>query len=211
MKKAILGFLAAASAIGLAQPADASVILPNTTHQGVSKNAYFLVTDGNPLTGTDIVNAIIGDLIKFGSAAHPFFFTDDFRFRIGPGVAGNSLIGLGSGSVTTGGSILLGATDLDLTSVTINNGLIMTIIPIITHDGGLTESATLGGEAIYSGKTIDLIISGYSRGHGQFAGNLTYEPNAPVPETSTWAMMLLGFSFLGMAFRRRPRLAMQAA
>jgi hypothetical protein len=41
----------------------------------------------------------------------------------------------------------------------------------------------------------------------QFPGGEIRAVLAPVPEPSTWAMMLLGFAVIGIAARRRPRLA----
>jgi len=40
---------------------------------------------------------------------------------------------------------------------------------------------------------------------GSFTGNVTISPIAAVPEAATWAMMLLGFTGMGMVIRRRRR------
>ena len=217
MKKTILAILAAASAIGLAQPANAAIITPGMTTGGASHNATFTLVpgSGSPLTGTQDVTASFSDYINLGSTSTPFSFTDDFRFKIGPfsGPTAGSFIGLGSGTLSTTVNTFGSSQDLDLISVIINNGHgYIFSLPITSPPGdlkNLSESAGTSGVKIYSGATIDLIVSGNSRGKGYFNGSLTFSPSA-VPEASTWAMMLLGFGFLGMAFRRRPRLALQA-
>lgn len=209
--KVILGILAAASAIAVAQPASAAtyLITPTTTNGGPSGQAYFTVNYGNPFTGKSVVHARFGDLILSGTPSNLFAFSDDYQFHIGPGVNGTLFIGFGSGTVSTSSGTAGVDTDLDFTSVFLNNGVTNYKIKITSQDGGLTEVAQAGGIPIYSGETIDLIISGVSRGSGQFDGNLTFKP--AVPEASTWMMMLLGFGFLGMAFRRRPRRSVQVA
>ena len=196
--------LAAVSALALAQPASATVVPPGATPgTPVGSNAFFYVF-GNPFTGTEEVTANIGDTIKKGSINSPFSFTDDFRFSIGP--SGGALIGSGSGRVITGSTRFFIKSDLDFTSITVNGVSLL----IQSMDGGLNEFATTSNVPIYSGVLNDIVVTGLSRGLGSFSGTLTFEPNA-VPEPATWALMLIGFGFMGMAFRRRRPLAVQTA
>jgi hypothetical protein len=56
----------------------------------------------------------------------------------------------------------------------------------------------------------------FSTPNGHSEGKFTYTDGAPVitavPETSTWAMMILGFVSVGfMAYRRKNQLALDAA
>jgi hypothetical protein len=48
-----------------------------------------------------------------------------------------------------------------------------------------------------------LSAGGYSQGSANFSVVYTYTPTAPVPEPSTWAMMLAGFAGLGLAAKGR--------
>jgi hypothetical protein len=48
-----------------------------------------------------------------------------------------------------------------------------------------------------------LSAGGYTQGSANFSVVYTYTPTAPVPEPSTWAMMLVGFAGLGLAGYRR--------
>jgi PEP-CTERM motif len=50
-----------------------------------------------------------------------------------------------------------------------------------------------------------LSAGGYSQGSANFSVVYTYTPTAPVPEPSTWAMMLVGFAGLGFAGYRKAR------
>jgi PEP-CTERM motif len=55
-----------------------------------------------------------------------------------------------------------------------------------------------------------LIAGGYTQGSANFSVVYTYTPTAPVPEPSTWAMMLVGFAGLGFAGYRTSRSAVAA-
>jgi hypothetical protein len=198
MMKAIFAVLAATSVLALTQPAIATVVLPGTPAvQGVP--APFFTVSGNPFTGTSPVTANIGDTIALGTITTPYFFTDDFQFTIGPKPGGN-FIGTGSGQVSTITGTFQSDTDLDFSTVTVNG---VPVIPVSLL-GGLYEFAFDSNVPIYSGVLNDIIVTGYSRGLGSYGGTITFQPGA-VPEPATWAMMLLGFGFMGMGLRGRRR------
>lgn len=191
--KRFFTIFAAASALALASTANAAIITPGSPPPGV-----FVVT-GNPFTGTSPVTATIGNTPQVGgTVAAPVSFSDSFLFTIGP--PGGALIGTGSGSIITSTSLQFSATDLDLTSVTVN-GVALTITRTA---GGLIESSGTSNVNIFGGQLNNITVTGVSRGLGSYGGNLTFIPTA-VPEPGTWAMMLLGFGAIGFSMRRRRR------
>jgi hypothetical protein len=102
--------------------------------------------------------------------------------------------GVASGSFDWTGTISFPTpTTIDITgSGTINN------------EG--TRSFTLGTSGIFfNGTTFELFWSGTDPMFGTIGGDTTLTAATPaVPESSTWAMMLLGFAGLGfMAYRRK--------
>jgi len=61
-----------------------------------------------------------------------------------------------------------------------------------------------GGSAILDAGNYYLDISGIAGTTAGYGGNLSTSLVAPIPEPSTWAMMILGFAGVGfMAYRRR--------
>ena len=70
-------------------------------------------------------------------------------------------------------------------------------------DAGTELDIVVGGAGMYS----PIGING-GGGGGSFVWDPTAIPAQPVPETSTWAMMLIGFAGLGFAgYRQRTALA----
>jgi hypothetical protein len=191
--RSYLKLLAAASALAFASTANAAIITP-----GAPPPAVFVVS-GNPLTGTSPVTATIGNTPQVGgTTAVPVNFSDSFLFTIGP--VGGSLIGTGSGGITTTTSLQFSTTDLDLTSVIVNG----TALTISRTAGGLIETSGTSNVNIFSGQLNNITVTGVSRGLGSYGGNLTFIPGA-VPEPGTWAMMLIGFGAIGFSMRRRRR------
>ncbi|MFL6785506.1 MAG: FxDxF family PEP-CTERM protein [Sphingomicrobium sp.] len=185
----------------LAQPANAVVIVP-----GAGAPAVFAVS-GNPFTGTSPVTATIGNTPNVGgTVATPVNFSDDFQFTIGP--PGGGLIGTGSGSLATSTSVLLSATDLDLTSILVNGTPITITRTGGTATNGLIETAGTANVPIFSGQLNHIVVNGVSRGFGSYGGNLTF---LPVPEPATWMMMLLGFGAIGLSIRKRKSVIAQLA
>lgn len=120
-------------------------------------------------------------------------FTHTFAFTI-------PQTGVGSGSITTSASFLGSTNDTDFISVLFNGS------PVgLTELGdGLVEMAFATGVPITSGMLNQLVINGESRGNGSYGGQITFNPvNSAVPEPTTWAMLLFGFSAIGFAMRRR--------
>ena len=138
-------------------------------------------------------------------------FTDLFQFTIPQN-------GVGSGSVITGTDAFLSTTDLDITSVTVNG---LAALLVLRDSGGnvcfvrggvtgcgATEGYSIAGVPITSLALNTINVTGTSRGLGSFGGNATF---SPVPEPATWAMMLIGFGAMGVAFRRRRVSALKIA
>jgi len=134
-----------------------------------------------PITGA--VSATIGRTdIGMG------IFRDIYRFIV-------DIDGIGSGSIST--SLSGPLTNIDFLSVMINGQA----VPILGQ-GTDVEFAGISGIIITPGTVNELIVQGRSGGLGSYGGNLTFTPNAAIPEPATWAMMLAGFGVLGYAMRR---------
>lgn len=114
--------------------------------------------------------------------------------------------GLGSGSVATSTATIMSRIDLDIVSVFVNNIMIPGVKTQTTDPKtgivGETETFSLSGVPISIGDNF-IRITGTSRGNGSYGGNLTFSP--AVPETGTWAMMIIGFGAVGAAMRYRRR------
>jgi hypothetical protein len=100
--------------------------------------------------------------------------------------------------ITTTGA---GTTNIDFTSVTLN-GHTFTLSP-----AGITEGGGIGFINVAAGlQTIE--VKGSSGNNGSFSGTFAF---APVPETATWGMMLLGVGAMGAVMRRRRTAGVVAA
>ena len=192
--------LGAASALALAtlaQPAAAATIFPG--NPTAVPGAVFTVF-GNP-DGSESITAIVG---RGGLSASG---TDIFRFAIGDNAdPKGDPIGDGTGSVTTSRRIeISGLNGLDFTKVEFWNGATLFDIPI-GLDGSGMSAESLGLIPIFEDVFNELRIT-YNVEAGStnasYSGQLTFSPNAAVPEPATWAMMLVGFAAVGAALRRR--------
>jgi hypothetical protein len=80
--------------------------------------------------------------------------------------------------------------------------------PFTHHVSGVTDITYLAVGALPK-VSFDPLASPYGGADGFFITGLDFQPEVappPVPELSTWAMMVAGFAFLGYAgFRRRSR------
>lgn len=204
--RGIISIIAGTAAIALSATAanGAVTIITPTSHP---PGTTFSVS-GNPFTGTDPLSAIIGHTgIPSG------VFEDIYRFTIG--VLGQGQIGTASGGITTNITIggIGGRTDIDFTKVLVN-GMFATGTYTDLHGNacitpgvgscGAGETFTIAGVPITGGvlNEIDVYgkVGGPKRGIGSYGGSATF---LPVPEPTTWAMMLLGFGAIGIGVRRK--------
>ncbi|WP_228242415.1 FxDxF family PEP-CTERM protein [Porphyrobacter sp. GA68] len=177
--RTLLALAATASAFAIAPAAQAATFFPG--------NPGFAVF-GDGTTGTSPVSAVIGNGGLSGTG------TDNFIFQIGP-VTGD-FIGLGSGSVVT--SFTLAATNgLRFDSVIFNNG-IQDFVVAVTGNMAARDSIP-----IFSGNVNRLTVNYTANTNASYGGNLTFTPQAPIPEPATWMMMILGFAAVGFAMRKR--------
>lgn len=199
MRKLVLGLMGA-TALAFGSAANATIVTnygPGVTPAGTTFNVF-----GDPINGP------VGATYSHGGIGADTFL-DTITFTIGAN-------GLGSGDLTT--SLVVGglgtALDLDILSVLFNgtpiNGIYTDALnnPCNTPNVGtcLNQKFSASNLPITAGVANTLVISGLSRGLGQYSGTLTFLPSA-VPEPGTWAMMLLGFGAVGFAMRRRRRTA----
>lgn len=56
-----------------------------------------------------------------------------------------------------------------------------------------------------------LTVTGRTFGQAAYAGTLSFRADAPVPEPSTWLMMIVGFGAVGYSLRRRTALQARQA
>lgn len=181
MNRVLLSTLTAVAACALAPSANA-VTIENDFTPG---SPEFTVS---PDAETGEIAATIG---RTGIAAGNFIDTYFFE------VFSN---GLGSGSVSTSTARLFSRLDLDILSVFVND---VEVKGTKTKFGnGETETFALANVPISLGVNF-IRITGLSRGNGSYGGNLTFSP--AVPETGTWAMMIIGFGAVGAAMRYRRR------
>jgi|GEM_PF-5903591 len=177
MKSIILAATGFASAIALSPSAIAATFVPGDPEFQVSGD----ITSGP-------VSASIGNVgIEAGD------FTDSFVFRI-------DQVGWGSGSLSTGTSVLGDATDVDIFSVMVNGMLAEKTI----SDDGLSEFFNISNVPIAFGELNEIVVTGFSRGNGSYGGNATFTPSA-IPEPASWAMLIMGFGMIGMGLRYKSR------
>jgi len=180
MKRLLLSTMAFASAFAMAPAAHA------VDMDYVPGNPEFTVKG-------DITNGTVSaDFGRSGIAAGDF--TDTFNFII-------DQAGLASGTLSTSTTRFKSPTDLDILSVFIN-GFAATKTVI-----GKAEFFEINNVAIASGATNQIVVNGFSRGNGAYAGTATFEPTAAVPEAGTWAIMLFGIGGIGASMRVRRRQA----
>jgi hypothetical protein len=134
-----------------------------------------------------------------GSASDVFLYASDTDFL----TSGNFLLTLGGTNSGGSGSEIgraWGGTNNTALSFSLAN-LIATEGPLSGASfSGLTSGSFLAGVSPYS-LTIGMDISRSTAGTS--TGDLNFSV-APVPEPSTWAMMILGFAGIGfMAYRRK--------
>lgn len=174
MKKlAIALALTAPVLFGFAAPASAATTINNSSF-------YYDQADG---TGT--FSAAVGGTGTF-SVAYPF--------NVGPsaGTAGLSIssIVLKTSAIISGLTVDLNGTQYAFTSVptTDSSGKVSYVT-----SGSFTQSVLAGVQ--------NLVVSGSIASTTSFSGTLGFITS--VPESSTWAMMILGMGAVGVSLRRR--------
>jgi len=122
-------------------------------------------------------------------------FVDVFHF-----VLPNSLVTGSAINIALFGNNTVG--DIDFSSISLGNTLFTKVLGDNAGLGGM-EVWQLNPATSFAAGTYDLVVAGKAFGVASYAGTLNVMPSA-VPETATWAMMLMGFGAMGMAMRRRP-------
>jgi len=94
------------------------------------------------------------------------------------------------------GSILSGPkTDVNFTSAKLNGASLSVI------STGSSELRQLLDIPIAANEIVTLVVNGSSQLYGSYS--VTFATAGAVPETATWALMVLGFGAVGYAMRRR--------
>lgn len=80
-----------------------------------------------------------------------------------------------------------------------------------TTVGGTTYSLTEFSFRRYLGDAVSPYVATPGNDGNDYSGNFTFSATtAPVPEPTTWALMLVGFGAVGYSIRSRPRRQLQA-
>ena len=203
-KGTFAGALILASLIGtVADPAQAAYIITfsetgnDVTASGsgaINLAGLTFITSGATLSeiaptfATEATGAA-GHVDEYNGATGPFSF--------GPGVFTSATTGAGDlvGVQALGGDPPIG----------------FIFVPMGYASGApLSDTATYAGQSFATlGLTPGVYL--YTFGSGTDADTFTVEVGAPVPEPSTWAMMLIGFAGLGFAGYRASRRTSAAA
>lgn len=166
----------------------------NQQAQNGTTGGTFAVS-GNIFAG--VISATVGrsGIAGNGLGAGDATITDRFLFTI-------PQTGLGNGSLTNVTNALLSATDVDFVSVDINGFLASISNNTLVSGLGFLSTAGLGNVPIFTNVPNVLTVTYRSGAAGSYGGNLTF---VPVPEPTTWAMMLAGFAAIGFSMRRRQK------
>jgi hypothetical protein len=173
MRKSVLAALAAGA---LALTAGAT-----------SANAASVVTGVTPSSLAPPASALFGATVT-GTAGTDTAINDSFTFNLMNGPA------LTDSQVST---ILLGANDIDFTSITLDS---VYAFMQTSFDPGTETWALMPGVVLNDGMHTIHVVGTLHGVTGSYSGTLNV---AAVPEPATWAMMLLGFGAMGVVFRRR--------
>jgi hypothetical protein len=188
LKYAIAG-LALAATIAVSHPASAATVTYNVSGTFETLNgSYYLALSGGSFTGTFLAP---GNTFPLAPSTYDYLH----NFQINLYTASGSLFSTLS-SVTSGSYLAISDNNLG-----IYGGEQITFVANGTNYLQLVVPVTFNGTGS--------IIPGLNTSYAEVGTNYAYLATgnvavAAVPETSTWAMMLLGFACVGlMAYRRK--------
>lgn len=76
-------------------------------------------------------------------------------------------------------------------------------VDLLQGSVGTSDFGNISNVALLTGGTYNVLkVSGFSAGDATYSGNIVFSA-AAVPEPSSWALMILGIGFAGLALRRR--------
>lgn len=182
-----------------ASPASAATYIFDIAYNG---SASLALGSDNPLTTT--LN--VGDSFTYKLTATGGYFQDPSAYnyfaalRVGPSSGGTRQIDYTYSLLNAGTSVQSGFSN-NLATCCIHVGKSINIGAGLIFDQ-LTFGATILPGSVVSTPLSILPYSGVPHGFTEVAA---------VPEPSTWAMMLLGFTVVGFAMRRRRVTALAAA
>lgn len=181
MRKLIIA-AATAAALASASVANAAIVVGGGGTTGSSTGSSIVV--GNLDNGSIPESFTFDTFVTDNGANSPYTSFFDFS---------NDLAGVYNFSVTTA---VLGGT-ITLEQV-LNNGT----LSLVTSASGSSNSLSLLTPILTAGTSYRFSYTAALPSNGKISGNAAFYP---VPEPSTWAMMLVGFAGIGMAMRRRRR------
>src|SRR4051794_24185459 len=160
-------------------------------------------------TGPNVVATATGSLNLTGLTNMGTFGLSEF---VNPSIA---YIGLGAGGSVTGYAGLTGPASFGPGGTTASSSFAGTsfalngasfVSPFVFVPVGYVSGSAISGTATWLSQTIASL--GLTPGQYTYAGNndsvvINIGAVSQAPEPSTWAMMLLGFGAIGLAFRRR--------
>jgi hypothetical protein len=158
-----------------------------------------LVAGLGVVTTTGAALAITLELTSSSGGVYDYASNSPSGFIIGGGQS-ISLTGL---SGVTGASVYFGISPEFAVSITPNSVVLTERNPgqILNIRGGLFPIVEVTSSVLTSG-AVDYALETFVPGD-TFTGTVEGPVASPVPEASTWAMMLLGFAGLGVAALRR--------
>jgi hypothetical protein len=157
-------------------------------------NASALVlSPGVAAPGPNVTPPVSGTFGNSFNPATPGMFTDVFNFNLtGASLANGSLVSIS----------LNGGNNIDFTCATCTVRLDSTAFTLMSS--GAFDVFTLNPTNLALGPHAFTITGNITSGpSAAYTG--TFNLNLPVPEASTWAMMLVGFGAIGFAMRGRRR------
>lgn len=202
-------FVALSAALAVSTPAQAGVTIdaiPGTDpYSGPAPTFTFDPASQPTISG----GAFVGPGTTDGQFAQPWG-TSGMYYSVGPSTSSPGIIDLTSFAATSSLSFIWGSVD-NYNYLDVLAGDLSTVL--VTFDGTDVALPANGDQFLpATNPLVTLTFTGADQ--SAFGGlrlrssqnafeidNLTV--NAPVPEPSTWAMMLFGFGALGFAMRRR--------